>query len=87
MQYSPIGSGCVSSVVPPTVLRRKLSAVVKTAFAQRRKQMQKVLCGNLPPESVKKAFASLGLPPEIRPEAVPVETFVQLAELLLEDSK
>lgn len=74
-------------VVPPVALRKKLSAVVKTAFAQRRKQMQKVLCGNFPPETVKNAFTTLGLPPEIRPEVVPVETFVQLAELLLEDKK
>ena len=73
--------------LPDLALRRRLGAVARTAFAQRRKQLQKVLCGNFPSEQVKAAFQELGLKPEVRPEALPVETFAALAAQLSEVRK
>ena len=62
--------------------RRHLGGVVKTAFAQRRKQMGKVLGANYGREKVEAAFAELNLPMEIRPDRVDVDTFAALTEKL-----
>ena len=62
--------------------RRHLSGVVRTAFAQRRKQMGRVLAANFGREKVEAALAAVGIPWEIRPDRVPVETFVALTERL-----
>ncbi len=67
---------------PGAVERKHLAGVVKTAFLNRRKQMGKVLGSNYGKERVLAAFAALGLPPEIRPDAVSTETFAELAEKL-----
>ena len=66
--------------VPEQQLRRRLAGVVKTAFAQRRKQMGKVLGANYDREKVQAAFAQLDMPLEIRPDKVGVEDFVKLTE-------
>ena len=55
---------------------------MKVAFAQRRKQLFKVLAGNFPPASLEQAFEKLGIPREIRPEALTVSQFAQLAALV-----
>lgn len=62
--------------------RRHLAGVVRTAFAQRRKQMGRVLAANFGREKVEAALAAAGIPWEIRPDRVPVETFVALTEKL-----
>ncbi len=64
------------------VFRRHLSGIVRTAFSQRRKQMGRVLASNFGREKVEAAFAAAGIAWEIRPDRVPVETFVVLTEKL-----
>ncbi|MBO5763228.1 MAG: ribosomal RNA small subunit methyltransferase A [Lentisphaeria bacterium] len=64
--------------------RRHLGGVVKTAFAQRRKQMGKVLGANYGREKIEKIFAELDLPMEIRPDRVDVSTFAALTEKLFQ---
>jgi len=56
--------------------------VVRTAFAQRRKQMGKVLGASYGKETVLAAMAEAGLAPEIRPDRVTVAEFLRLAEIL-----
>lgn len=63
---------------PDAAARKHLAGVAKTAFAQRRKQMGKVLGANYGREKVLAAFAELGLSPEIRPDRVSPEVFEQL---------
>ena len=68
--------------IPPWEQRRKFNSIVKVAFAQRRKQLFKVLAGNFPPASLEQAFEKLGIPREIRPEALTVSQFAQLAAMV-----
>lgn len=63
-------------------MRKRIGGVVKTAFLQRRKQLGKTLGNCYGRDRVAAAFAKLGLPHEIRPDKVPVETFVALSEEL-----
>ena len=59
-------------------IARRLPGVVKTVFAQRRKQLGKVLGNNYGKERALAALAALGIPPETRPERLSVEQFRQL---------
>ncbi len=61
---------------------RLLPGVVKTVFAQRRKQMGKVLSANFGAEKTAAALSVCGLPREIRPEKVSVEQFIALTAAL-----
>ncbi|MDD3886503.1 MAG: 16S rRNA (adenine(1518)-N(6)/adenine(1519)-N(6))-dimethyltransferase RsmA [Victivallaceae bacterium] len=65
-------------------IRRLLPGVVKTVFAQRRKQMGKVLGNNYGKERAAAAMEKCGLPHEIRPERLSVEDFVRLTQALYE---
>jgi 16S rRNA (adenine1518-N6/adenine1519-N6)-dimethyltransferase len=56
--------------------------IVRLAFAQRRKRLQKTLRGSWPEERLAKAWAQLGLHADVRAEAVPPEDFARLAGLL-----
>jgi 16S rRNA A1518/A1519 N6-dimethyltransferase RsmA/KsgA/DIM1 with predicted DNA glycosylase/AP lyase activity len=56
--------------------------VVKRAFSQRRKMMLKLLKQDWPAQSLENAFATSGLSSTIRAEAVSLENFVQLAQLV-----
>ena len=58
----------------------KLRGIVNTAFAQRRKQLGKVLGGVYGRETVAAAFAAAGLSPEIRPDKLGCAEFLRLAE-------
>lgn len=69
---------------PDVKTRNRVAGVVKTAFAQRRKQMCKVLGANYGKEKVAAAFAELGMAPEIRPDRVTVEDFAKLTELIFQ---
>ena len=63
----------------PDLLERKhLAGVVKTAFANRRKQMGKVLGANYGKDLVYSAFEAMQLPLEIRPDRVSPEMFAEL---------
>ena len=57
---------------------RLLNGLVKVAFAQRRKQLGKVLGSNYGKDVTAAAFATIGIPHEIRPEKLTVEQFLQL---------
>ncbi len=61
---------------------RRLTGVVKTAFAQRRKQLGKVLEGNYGKEKTAEAMAGMNLPREIRPDRLSVAEFIELTKRL-----
>ena len=63
-------------------LCRLLPGVVKTVFAQRRKQMGKVLGQNYGKEKAAAALAAVNLPPEIRPDKLAVDQFAVLTRAL-----
>jgi len=63
-------------------LCRLLPGVVKTVFAQRRKQMGKVLGQNYGKEKTAAALEALKLPHEIRPERLTVDEFAGLTRNL-----
>lgn len=63
-------------------LCRLYPGVVKTAFAQRRKQLGKVLGQNYGKEKVLAAFEKVGIPVEIRPDRLTVEDFVNLTRAI-----
>ena len=65
-------------------LCRLLPGVVKTAFAQRRKQLGKVLGQNYGKEKALAALEAVGLPPEIRPDRLSVENYAELTRRLFE---
>jgi 16S rRNA (adenine1518-N6/adenine1519-N6)-dimethyltransferase len=52
--------------------------LVKLGFGQRRKMLAKLLRAAWPAAAVAAAFRDLGLPPEVRAEAVALETFLRL---------
>ncbi len=79
---SAIAGFKLRSDVPDVKTRNRVAGVVKTAFAQRRKQMGKVLGANYGKEKVAAAFAAMGMPMEIRPDRVTVEEFVKLTGLI-----
>ena len=63
-------------------LSRLLPGVVKTVFAQRRKQMGKVLGQNYGKEKTAAALEAMKLPHEIRPEKLSVDEFAGLTRNL-----
>ncbi len=63
-------------------LRRVFYRVVKRAFSQRRKMMLKLLRGDWPAPELERAFADAGVPSTTRAEAVSLEQFVRLTEVL-----
>ncbi len=65
-------------------LCRLLPGVVKTVFAQRRKQMGKVLGQNYGKERAATALAAMDLPPEIRPDKLTVAQFAALTRRLFD---
>ncbi len=81
----------VESAVAEFILKEKpasplalkwVPGVVRTAFAQRRKQMGKVLGASYGKARVLSAMAAVELAPEIRPDRVTVDEFLRLAETL-----
>ncbi len=63
-------------------LGRLLPGVVRTAFAQRRKQLGKVLGQNYGKEKALAALEAVGLSPEIRPDKLSVDEYVELTRKL-----
>ena len=70
---------------PAPEVVRLLNGLVKVAFAQRRKQLGKVLGNNYGKEPVAAAFAKIGIPHEIRPEKLTVDQFVELTKAMFPD--
>jgi 16S rRNA (adenine1518-N6/adenine1519-N6)-dimethyltransferase len=56
--------------------------LVKLAFSQRRKMMVKLLKARFDAGRLEAALNQLGLPPTVRAEAVSIEHFARLTELL-----
>ena len=82
-----VDSACVTLVRRPRellteALRPAFVRLVKLAFSQRRKMMLKLLKRDWPVEQLIAAFAELGISPQIRAEAVPLEQFVALTKRL-----
>ncbi len=77
---SAIAEFTLRTELPESKFCKRVSGVVKTAFAQRRKQLCKVLAASYEPAKVREAFAALGIPTEIRPDRLTVGDFVKLTE-------
>lgn len=65
--------------VIPTALARTYLMIVRLGFSQRRKKFGKLLKAGFPQECIVEAFEKLGLEENIRAEALPLETFRDLA--------
>lgn len=63
-----------------------LVRIVKRSFSQRRKMMLKLLKEDWPQTILEAAFAELDLPSQTRAEAVRLEQFVRLTQVLLKSS-
>ena len=82
-----VDSACVTLVRRPQPLLEPEQAanfprLVKMGFSQRRKMMLKLLKAGWPADKLAAAFAQAGLSPQIRAEAVSLEQFVRLTQLL-----
>ena len=71
---------------PGPLLFKRLTTLVKLAFAHRRKKMFKQAAAAFEPEKLTVAMTRLGIDPDIRAEKVAPEQFRRLAELLGETS-
>ncbi len=82
-----VDSACVTLIRRPVALlapegQARFAALVKRAFSQRRKMMFKLLKQDWPEARLAQAFGQLALSPQIRAEAVTLEQFVRLVEIL-----
>ena len=71
----------------PLLLENQRTAfvkIVKRAFSQRRKMMLKLLRKDWPAEKLEHVFKDLQLSPQVRAEAVNLEQFVELTQILAE---
>ncbi|MCU0785011.1 MAG: 16S rRNA (adenine(1518)-N(6)/adenine(1519)-N(6))-dimethyltransferase RsmA [Verrucomicrobia bacterium] len=62
--------------------RETFVKIVKRAFSQRRKMMMKLIKLDWPEDRLTAAFAQLGIAPQTRAEAVGLELFARLAQIL-----
>jgi 16S rRNA (adenine1518-N6/adenine1519-N6)-dimethyltransferase len=82
-----VDSACVCLARRPAQLlepgqRPVFMKVVKRAFSQRRKMMLKLLKQDWPTEKLERAYAALQLSPQIRAEAIGLDSFIQLTRSL-----
>jgi len=82
-----VDSACITLVrrAEPLLPSRHLplfTALVKRGFSQRRKMMFKLLKEDWPAQQLEAAFERVGLPAQIRAEAVTLDQFVALTRLL-----
>ena len=66
----------------PRALVEVFRRVVKRGFSQRRKMMLKLLKQDWPTDRLALAFERVGLSEKVRAEAVSLEQFVQLTQVL-----
>ena len=83
-----VDSACVTLIRrPEPVLNRKqteaFTKIVKRSFSQRRKMMFKLLKEDWPEEKLGSAFDALRLSSQIRAEALSLEQFIHLTNLLI----
>jgi 16S rRNA (adenine1518-N6/adenine1519-N6)-dimethyltransferase len=77
----------ISPLAEPLVAAGELAeveAVVRRAFARRRKTLANALAAAAPPESVRRALGRAGIDPRARAEALAPAAFVALARALRE---
>ena len=84
-----VNSACVVLIRRATPLlpgnqRATFVKIVKRAFSQRRKIMLKLLKPDWPEQKLKQVFQQLCIPPQERAEAVSLEQFVGLTQILAE---
>lgn len=79
----------ITPIDPPPLsesLGAALRELTRTAFSRRRKQLRTILRGapnyDFDTEQAEAILSSLGVDPATRPDALPVEAFVRLAEVL-----
>jgi 16S rRNA (adenine1518-N6/adenine1519-N6)-dimethyltransferase len=82
-----VDSACLTLVRRPQPLltpaqTKVFVRIVKQAFSQRRKMMAKLLRADWSEEKLTAATNELGLSPQIRAEAVTLQQFVRLTQLL-----
>jgi len=82
-----VDSACIvlerrSTLLLSDALRPVYVRIVKRAFSQRRKMMFKLLKQDWPPEVLDAVRERVGLSPQVRAEAVGLNTFVELTRLL-----
>ena len=82
-----VDSTCITLVrrtqpLLPDAHREAFVKIVKRAFSQRRKMMMKLLKQDWPEDRLTAAFARLGIAPQTRAEAVGLELFARLAQIL-----
>jgi 16S rRNA (adenine1518-N6/adenine1519-N6)-dimethyltransferase len=82
-----VASACVRLDLRPSELlsepeRAVFTRLVKKAFSERRKMMFKLLKQEWPEAKLAVAFTEIGLPPQVRAEAVPLEHFIELTKLV-----
>ena len=82
-----VDSACITLVkrereLLPFAQHAFFTRLVRLAFSQRRKMMAKLLKQLWPAEQIEAAMSGLGLSPLIRAEAVTLEQFVRLTQLL-----
>ena len=87
-----VDSACVSFVrrpQPPFARDQHdmFAKLVKRGFSQRRKMMFKLLKDDWPSVRLEEAFAQLGLPLQTRAEAVTLQQFIRLTQILSADSE
>lgn len=68
--------------LPTLELRNKVSQIVRTVFAQRRKMIHKPLSALLTPEKALEALEKAGIDPTFRPDNISVADYLKLAEIL-----
>jgi 16S rRNA (adenine1518-N6/adenine1519-N6)-dimethyltransferase len=83
-----VDSACVvllrrSSPLLPEELHATFARIVKRAFSQRRKMMQKLLKADWPLEQLQAVFTGLGISPLERAEKLSLEQFVALTQALV----
>jgi 16S rRNA (adenine1518-N6/adenine1519-N6)-dimethyltransferase len=82
-----VDSACVTLLRRPVPLlspdlHPQFASLIKHAFSQRRKMMFKLLKQRWPEARLAQAFSQLALSPQIRAEAVTLEQFARLVEIL-----
>lgn len=87
-----VDSACIILVrrVEPLLVPEQLprfTALVKRSFSQRRKMMLKLLKEDWPVRRLESVFEQVGLPAQIRAEAVTLDQFVALTRLLTNPAK
>jgi 16S rRNA (adenine1518-N6/adenine1519-N6)-dimethyltransferase len=78
---------CREKPLLPPEHREAFSKLVKLAFSQRRKMMFKLLKTVWPEDKLTRAFADLGLSPQVRAEQVSLEQFAELVKALTHHGK